>query len=295
MNREQLLALEAFSSGSYLVVNKTLITIFGLQEAVFLSNLIDKFRYFSEKNMLQKDNGFFLTHEEQEKQTSLSLYQLRKCKKNIIKQKILKTYVKGVPSKEFYILDFDQLINIIEKSNLRPRSLKTKDLGPPETKDLYKENKYKENKRKENIKRKEKTSSSENINVQRKRKKERPSVTTIKAIVSEWNKIAAVCDIPKVQKLTSDRISKFRTRCKSFDLYFVNDWKEVFSHIKDSSFLCGDNNRGWTITFDWLINSDKNLSKLIEDNFKDKKKKKIVGLHKEESWDDYEPDFTIDD
>ncbi len=292
MNTEQLLALEAFSSDSFLTVNITLIKIFGLQEAVFLGNLINKYKYFNRRGMTKKENeGFFLTMESQENQTGLSSYQIRKCKKIMVDNKILKTEIKGLPAKEFYILDFEQLIDIIKESNCTPIPLKTEGIGVIETKGIY--NKKEVN----NIKRKDKRKnpSLKNINIQ-KDKTNKPSPVIIKRIVSEFNKIAPFCNIPEVKKITADRTTKLRARAKNFEIYSVRDWKEVFNHIKQSSFLCGDNDRNWTLTFDWLVNSDKNFSKVIEDNYKDKKKKtKIVGLHEEDSWDDIEPDFIIRD
>ena len=42
-------ALELLSSDSYLVVNKKLIKEFGPNTALFVSNLIDKYKYFQDK------------------------------------------------------------------------------------------------------------------------------------------------------------------------------------------------------------------------------------------------------
>ena len=54
-------ALEILSSESYLVVNKKLIKQFGPDTAIFLSNLIDKYKYFQDKQILIED-GFYITH-----------------------------------------------------------------------------------------------------------------------------------------------------------------------------------------------------------------------------------------
>ena len=55
-------ALELLSSDSFLVVNKKLIKKFGPNTAVFLSNLIDKYKYFQQKELLI-DDGFFILRE----------------------------------------------------------------------------------------------------------------------------------------------------------------------------------------------------------------------------------------
>lgn len=276
MNTEQLLALEAFSSDGFLVINKKLLKVFGLQEAVFLSNLIDKLKYFAKVNKLQKDGGFFLTFKQQENQIGLSEHQLRKCKKSLIDKKIIKTYKKGIPSKEFYILDIQQLIDIIEESVCRSRPLKIEGLDPLKSRGLYKETKDKETKERRGKKTPPKKSISD----------EKLSPVRIRKIVAEYNKIASSCNLSKVQKITDDRIKKIRTRAASFKMYNIRDWKKIFQMIPESDFLCGDNDRNWTITFDWLINSDKNLSKVSEGNFKNRTKKKLpTGM---QSWDKYD-------
>ena len=280
MTNEQLLALDAYSSNSFLMVNKQLISTFGLNTAVFLSNLVDKFKYFQKEDKLNDDNSFFLTMEQQVDQTGLSTRVLRKSKRELLEKNIINTYMKGIPPKEFYIINFAELIDITIEKTVRNIPIKTvRNKGsetvrnyPVKTVRNIKENKYKENKYKENKLKEEsiKTTSSDDS----KKRKIKPSPETIKKIISEFNKIASSCELPKVLKITSDRTTKIRSRAKSLNLYSADSWKEVFNKISESEFLCGQNNRGWTINFDWIIHSDKNLSKVLEDNFKDKPKRK---------------------
>ena len=107
----RILALEAFSSDAYLTVNKHLLSHFGPNVTVFLSNLIDKYRYFLIQEKLNGDGSFFLTHEDQIEQTGMSEYDIRKCKKILMEKGIISTYMSGLPPKEFYLLNIDNLIN----------------------------------------------------------------------------------------------------------------------------------------------------------------------------------------
>lgn len=116
MTNTQLLALEAFSSNS-LRIKKQFISTFGLNTAVFLSNLIDKFKYFQKEDKLNDDDSFFLTMDQQKDQTGLSIHALRKSKRVLLEKNIINTYRKGIPAKEFYTINFAELINIKKTDN----------------------------------------------------------------------------------------------------------------------------------------------------------------------------------
>jgi len=54
--------LQLFSSeGSFLIVNKLLLQKLGPEKALFISNLIDKYRYFLQQDKI-KDDWFFQSH-----------------------------------------------------------------------------------------------------------------------------------------------------------------------------------------------------------------------------------------
>ena len=110
---KQILASDLFSSGGFLVTNKRLLTLFGPSKATFLSNLVNKFIYFKENNMLNEDGSFITTFKDQSSQTGMNEYELRKCKKFAKGKGFLSTYMKGLPSKEHYILNIDKIVNEI--------------------------------------------------------------------------------------------------------------------------------------------------------------------------------------
>jgi hypothetical protein len=110
------LLLQSLNTTNYLIVNKTLINYFGVEAALFLSNLIDKYFYFKEHNRL-KEGWFYILHKNQTKQIGLSLHKLRKCKKQLINENIISTKMVGTPAKEHYFIHVEHLLTRI---NTRP-------------------------------------------------------------------------------------------------------------------------------------------------------------------------------
>ena len=153
------IALEIFRTDAFLAINKKLIKVLGLEKALFISNLIDKYKYFQKREMLTEDGAFYNTHEDQIYEIGLTEYQIRKCKKELIKMGILKTEKRGVPAKEFYFINFQLLIAMVfgEELNIEGLDLtktegldltKTEGLDLTKTEGLY--NKTKDNKTKDN-------------------------------------------------------------------------------------------------------------------------------------------------
>lgn len=90
---------------------------------------------------------------------------------------------------------------------------------------------------------------------------------TINQIIEEWNKLG-------LQQLrginnNTNRHSMLKARIKEYSL---DDVIQAIRNIDESSFLKGQNKRGWTITFDWLIRPN-NFIKVLENNYKDKEAK----------------------
>ena len=88
-----------------------------------------------------------------------------------------------------------------------------------------------------------------------------------KEIKELWN---AVCvGYPKLHSLSESRKNKMRNRVaemggvgKALPLL-----REIFTKMQASSFLRGDNKRGWKASFDWLFENDKNWVKVYEGNY----------------------------
>lgn len=90
------------------------------------------------------------------------------------------------------------------------------------------------------------------------------SSTKVQPIIDSWNSLG-------LQKLVSinpntNRYRLLNARIKEYGLDIV---LETIENIRYSSFLKGQNNKNWTITFDWLIKPN-NFTKVLEGNYRDK-------------------------
>lgn len=100
---------------------------------------------------------------------------------------------------------------------------------------------------------------NDNINV-KERNKQREKVQNDKIIASEALSLYnALCDnLVKCTELTKKR-QKIISNCS----YSVDRLKEIFKRANKSSFLRGNNHRGFRANFDWLMNKD-NAVKVLE-------------------------------
>ena len=90
---------------------------------------------------------------------------------------------------------------------------------------------------------------------------ERPERMTISTMMATWNAFAKehglsqITVIPKGSK--RERLSRARIADKDFH------FKNVLDHSLSQSFLFGENDRGWRMTFDWII-APTNYPKVLE-------------------------------
>lgn len=100
--------------------------------------------------------------------------------------------------------------------------------------------------------------------------REKKRIYPYQDIVALWNEICGSC-LPKVKSLNDDRRQKIKCRLDEFGGESKEDWlghtKELFERVIASDFLRGDNNSGWTATFDWVFENAKNWVKVVEGNY----------------------------
>ncbi len=87
-----------------------------------------------------------------------------------------------------------------------------------------------------------------------------------KEILDGWNNLASKLSLSKIRKLTNTRLKHLKARLNEPDFNF----KLILQEIEKSSFLQGENNRGWKIDLDWLIKNDSNYIKVLEGTYRDK-------------------------
>ena len=109
------------SSSAFIVLNKQLAKQVGLKEAVLLADLISKEEYFISKG--RTDGWFFNTETNIEADTTLNPYHQRKCLKTLRKFKIIKTKRMGIPAKQYFKINEEQVLKIL--NNLSVKNLTT--------------------------------------------------------------------------------------------------------------------------------------------------------------------------
>lgn len=261
INKEtQALALEILGSENFLVINKKVLAHYGPEVAVYIGNLVDKYKYFQEKGKLGPDSSFFLTHADQSEQTGMSEYQLRKCKAKLKEIGVLTTELRGVPPKEFYILDMEKLVE-----SLVGLTLKKLKGCPYENLMNNKDTKYKDNKNNnisQNPKNETKTNQGQlTMGIDAGTGKSNSSHTHTEEVVELYHKYCP--SLPRVIKLTSKRKKTTQARLKEYPMHKI---QQAFQKSQASDFLSGRNGKWSGCNFDWLMNEN-NLVKVLEGNY----------------------------
>lgn len=102
-------------------------------------------------------------------------------------------------------------------------------------------------------------------NIELKIEKSNSNISTdVLAIIKAWNnlEIHGIRKIVDIKKGTN-RFNLLSARLKQ---YSISDILTAIDNIKVSPFLCGSNDNGWTITFDWFIKPN-NFPKVLEGNY----------------------------
>ncbi|WP_051963006.1 hypothetical protein [Mesoaciditoga lauensis] len=86
-----------------------------------------------------------------------------------------------------------------------------------------------------------------------------------KKVVESFNEICK--SFSPVKQLTDKRKKHIRARYAKHPL---DEILTVFKKMEASSFLKGDNNRGWQASFDWVFKNEDNFVKVLEGKYDDK-------------------------
>lgn len=83
---------------------------------------------------------------------------------------------------------------------------------------------------------------------------------TVDHVVEAWNQMADRTGLRRVSKITPQRRTKIKTRIRQNS---VDEFASALAAVEQSSFLRGENDRGWRADFDW-ITEPRNFVKLTE-------------------------------
>ena len=94
--------------------------------------------------------------------------------------------------------------------------------------------------------------------------------TDVRRAIEEWNKLQDV-GIPPVVRIdmNSQRIKNLKSKLRKLDTF--DEYLQAIKNIRESTFLQGDNDRGWIITFKWFVEKD-HMDRILGGDFKPRKK-----------------------
>lgn len=92
-------------------------------------------------------------------------------------------------------------------------------------------------------------------------------------IINLWSKKCGD-KLSRVVKLTESRKRKIRSRLDEFGSQeeWMSTIEVLFDKVAASDFLCGESDKGWRASFDWLFENEKNWVKVIEGNYDNRTK-----------------------
>lgn len=127
-----------------------------------------------------------------------------------------------------------------------------------------------------------------------------------KGFIDQWNKFAVERKLPEIKSITGQRETHLKARISSEDFF---SFDELLKVIDEQPWLLGKNDRGWRITFDWIVNAA-NYTKIMEKNYlhlsprrdeigrsqkplteEQKKRAVLVEKKREELYEKYKKDF----
>lgn len=109
---------DLLTNEGYIIVNKKIIELYGLDEAIIIGELSSEYNYYLNNNQLENDNSFYSTIENVEKNTSLSRYQQAKALNHLKELGLVEIDYRGIPPKRYIKQNFDKLINSQMLKNL---------------------------------------------------------------------------------------------------------------------------------------------------------------------------------
>lgn len=122
--------LSLISNNGFIVLNKGLIKILGINATIMLGELASEYEYWKEREELENDY-FYSTIENVENNTSLTKYQQSQAINKLLELDLIDVKIKGIPAKRYIKINEQQVVKILDNKkskNLTTRSKKTEQL-----------------------------------------------------------------------------------------------------------------------------------------------------------------------
>lgn len=120
--------LKLLASNNYIPLNRELVKLFGIEEALILGELCSEYDYWRSEDKLI-DGMFYCSINKLEEATTLSEYQQRKAIKNLENLGVIKTKLKKIPATRYFYIDEDKLFSFLRSSSEKTSELDTKKLS----------------------------------------------------------------------------------------------------------------------------------------------------------------------
>lgn len=150
-----ILAFDILKGEGFVIINKTIMKILGIDGALLLGELVSEYSYFEKADQLTEDGYFFSKSENIENNTTLSYYKQNEALKVLQSWGFVETDLRGVPAKKYFKLNLDEILKFtltdfkkFENKDLNPDSFKNfKNTDFEKYENLYKKsNRVRENK-----------------------------------------------------------------------------------------------------------------------------------------------------
>lgn len=119
--------IDLLANDNYIIVNKSLIKAFGLNEAVLMGELCSEYRYWYKEGKLENDM-FYSTIENIEENTGLSAHEQRQAIQSLKELDVLEVELKGIPAKRYFKLRISTVVKILTTCCLNFKQLAVKKL-----------------------------------------------------------------------------------------------------------------------------------------------------------------------
>ena len=104
--------IQLIASSNFITVNKDLIKLLGIDEAIILGELASEYDYWSKRDELQ-DDYFYSTIENIENNTTLSEHKQRKALNKLKSLNLIDIKIKGIPAKRYIKINEEQVLKIL--------------------------------------------------------------------------------------------------------------------------------------------------------------------------------------
>ena len=252
--------LQLIASENYISVNKDLIKLLGLEEAIMLGELASEQYYWQKENRLVEDAWFFSTIENIEENTGLSGHKQRKALKSLEDMGLIEQKIKGIPAKRYIRIIEEQVFNLFNSKSLKNLTTGCK---KNEELDVKNFNGNKNNINNNNIKinnnivPEDEKPDMENLYVDTKQQKNNN-------IINLYSEICT--NLPSIKKINDTRKKALNKFAKEFT---EDEIKQIFNLANSSEFLIGKNDRGWKADFDFILRTDK-ATAILEGKYSNK-------------------------